>query len=78
MQNLRREITDDGLCVLTFDRPNSAANIFDRATLEELGAAIDDLGPQVRSLVLTSAKDSIFVAGADLHSSRCRGGTRSG
>ena len=70
MQNLRREITDDGLCVLTFDRPNSAANIFDRATLEELGASLDDIDAQVRGLVLTSAKDAIFVAGADLHGIR--------
>ncbi len=70
MQNLRREITEDGLCILTFDRPNSAANIFDRATLEELGASLDDIPPQVRGLVLTSAKDAIFVAGADLHGIR--------
>ena len=70
MQNLRREITDDHLCVLNFDRANSAANIFDRATLEELGALLDDIAPGVRGLVLTSAKDAIFVAGADLHGIR--------
>ena len=70
MQNIRREITDDGLCVLTFDRPNSAANIFDRVTLEELGAYLDDVAPRVRGLVLMSAKDVIFVAGADLHGIR--------
>ena len=70
MQNLRRDLTDDGLCVLTFDRPNSAANIFDRQTLEELGACLDDIAPQVRGLVLMSAKDAIFVAGADLHGIR--------
>ena len=70
MQNLRPEITDDGLCVLTFDRPNSAANIFDRATLEELGACLDNIATQVRGLVLMSAKDAIFVAGADLHGIR--------
>ena len=39
MQTIRREILDDGVCVLTFDRPNSSANIFDRATLDELGDA---------------------------------------
>jgi len=33
---IRREITEDQICILTFDRPDSAANIFDRATLEEL------------------------------------------
>jgi len=29
-------ITDDHICVLTFDRPDSSANIFDRATLAQL------------------------------------------
>ena len=33
---IRREITDGQICILTFDRPNSAANIFDRAALAEL------------------------------------------
>ena len=37
MNNIRREITPDGLCVLTFDRSGSSANLFDRSTLEELG-----------------------------------------
>ncbi|MDB6174925.1 MAG: fatty-acid oxidation protein subunit alpha [Chthoniobacteraceae bacterium] len=67
MNNIRRDITEDGICVLTFDRPGSSANIFDRATLQELGAHIDQIGT-ARGLVVTSAKDSIFVAGADLHS----------
>lgn len=57
----------DGVCVLTFDRPDSSANIFDRATLEELNAHLDEL-EGARALVLTSAKEAIFVAGADLHS----------
>ena len=29
---IQREI-DDGICLLTFDRPESGANIFDAATL---------------------------------------------
>src|SRR5947209_5889615 len=29
---IRREIDADGICVLTFDRPESGANIFDPAT----------------------------------------------
>jgi hypothetical protein len=32
---IRREIGDDHICVLTFDRPDSGANIFDAATLDE-------------------------------------------
>lgn len=71
--NIRREILEDGLCVLTFDRPNTTANILDRATLEELGRHLDVIGSvdsRVHSLALISAKDSIFVAGADLHGIR--------
>lgn len=58
------------MCVLTFDRPESAANIFDRKTLEELDAhvhALAEPGLGARGLVLISAKPSIFIAGADLH-----------
>ncbi len=71
MQNIQRQLRDDGICVLTFDRPDSPANIFDRATLEELDGhlaalAQSDLG--MRGLVIISAKPSIFIAGADLRS----------
>ena len=34
--NIVRTSTPDGFRVLTFDRPGSPANIFDRETLEEL------------------------------------------
>jgi 3-hydroxyacyl-CoA dehydrogenase/alkylation response protein AidB-like acyl-CoA dehydrogenase/enoyl-CoA hydratase/carnithine racemase len=54
--------------VLTFDRPGSAANIFDPRTLNELSEELDFIAgaPQLRGVVLTSAKRSIFIAGADL------------
>ena len=67
---IRSEITEDQICILTFDRPDSAANIFDRATLEELHAHIDAIGgnARLRGVIVTSAKKSIFIAGADLHS----------
>ena len=67
---IRREITEDQLCILTFDRPDSAANIFDRATLEELAQHLDVIAKtsSLRGLILASAKRSIFIAGADLHS----------
>ncbi len=67
MKNIRRELTAEGICILTFDRAESSANIFDRATLEELDAELDALDGS-RGLIFTSAKDAIFVAGADLHS----------
>jgi 3-hydroxyacyl-CoA dehydrogenase/enoyl-CoA hydratase/3-hydroxybutyryl-CoA epimerase len=61
-------ITPERICVLTFDRPNSSANIFDKETLEELSVRLDELEKErdLAGLVLTSAKSSIFNAGADL------------
>jgi len=67
---LRREINAEQICILTFDRPGSSANIFDRATLNELNEHLDFVAahPELKGLVLCSAKKSIFIAGADLHS----------
>jgi len=65
---IRRHVTDDHICVLTFDRPDSAANIFDKATLDELNSHINYVlcNSDLKGVVLTSAKKSIFIAGADL------------
>src|SRR3989449_7105576 len=65
---IRREIGDDQICVLTFDRPESGANIFDAATLDELNENLDFIehDASLRGLIIASAKKSIFVAGADL------------
>jgi 3-hydroxyacyl-CoA dehydrogenase/enoyl-CoA hydratase/3-hydroxybutyryl-CoA epimerase len=53
---------------LTFDRPGSAANIFDQATFEQLNNLLDQVenDSSVRGLVIASAKPKIFIAGADL------------
>jgi 3-hydroxyacyl-CoA dehydrogenase/enoyl-CoA hydratase/3-hydroxybutyryl-CoA epimerase len=65
---IRREIGDDGVCVLTFDRPDSGANIFDVDTLKDLGAHLDFIenATSLKGVVIASAKKSIFIAGADL------------
>ena len=67
---IRREVTDDHICVLTFDRPNSAANIFDFDTLVELDQHLSaiEMDSSLRGVVVTSAKENIFIAGADLNS----------
>jgi 3-hydroxyacyl-CoA dehydrogenase/enoyl-CoA hydratase/3-hydroxybutyryl-CoA epimerase len=54
--------------MLTFDRPNSGANIFDAATLNELSEHLDavEKDASLRGLIIASAKKSTFVAGADL------------
>ncbi|HZA37914.1 MAG TPA: 3-hydroxyacyl-CoA dehydrogenase NAD-binding domain-containing protein, partial [Candidatus Baltobacteraceae bacterium] len=65
---IRREIGDDHICLLTFDRPESGANIFDAATLDELNEHLDFVqnDSSLRGLIIASAKKSIFIAGADL------------
>jgi 3-hydroxyacyl-CoA dehydrogenase/enoyl-CoA hydratase/3-hydroxybutyryl-CoA epimerase len=65
---IRREIGDDHICLLTFDRPESGANIFDAATLDELNEhlAFVENDASLRGVIIASAKKSIFIAGADL------------
>ena len=61
-------VDEDGICWLTFDTPNSPANVWNSDTLDELDTHIEELhrDPDVRALILRSAKDKIFIAGADL------------
>jgi 3-hydroxyacyl-CoA dehydrogenase/enoyl-CoA hydratase/3-hydroxybutyryl-CoA epimerase len=65
---IRRETGDDGICILTFDRPESGANIFDAATMQSLREQVDAIekDASIKGVIVTSAKKSIFIAGADL------------
>jgi 3-hydroxyacyl-CoA dehydrogenase/enoyl-CoA hydratase/3-hydroxybutyryl-CoA epimerase len=65
---IRREVGSDGVCLLTFDRPNSGANIFDAATIDSLREHLDAIenDSSVKGVIVTSGKKSIFIAGADL------------
>jgi 3-hydroxyacyl-CoA dehydrogenase/enoyl-CoA hydratase/3-hydroxybutyryl-CoA epimerase len=67
-RTIHRTVGEDGVCMLTFDRPNSSANIFDCATLEELRQELDfiESAPQIKGVILVSAKRAIFIAGLDL------------
>src|SRR2546429_3956812 len=64
---IRREI-DHGICLLTFDRPESGANIFDTTTLSDLDQQLDfiEQNDSLEGMVIASGKKSIFIAGADL------------
>ncbi len=69
MATIHRTIRDDGICLLMLDRAGSSANIFDRATLEELREQLDFIEAQsgtLKGVVFASAKRSIFIAGLDL------------
>jgi 3-hydroxyacyl-CoA dehydrogenase / enoyl-CoA hydratase / 3-hydroxybutyryl-CoA epimerase len=65
---IRREIREDGICVLTFDRPESGANIFDAGTMNNLREHVDTMEQDaaIKGVIVISAKKSIFIAGADL------------
>ena len=66
MANLRIETDERGVRTITIDR-EAARNALDRATLDELEAAIAAAAtPAVRVVVLRGAGSQAFSAGADL------------
>ena len=54
--------------MLTFDTPDSSANVLNRETLSELTTHIEIIvaDRDATGLIFSSAKPSIFIAGADL------------
>ncbi len=68
--NIQLQIDSDRVATLTFDRPDSSANVFDLTTLNELDIHLSKLESEsgLHGVILISAKDKIFIAGADLHS----------
>lgn len=65
----RLEVGSGGLATLTFDMPGKRANIFDLPTAGELERTIGELAQRrdIEALVLVSAKEGIFIAGADVN-----------
>jgi 3-hydroxyacyl-CoA dehydrogenase/enoyl-CoA hydratase/3-hydroxybutyryl-CoA epimerase len=68
-RTVRFVVREDGVCVLTFDRPGSSANIFDLQTLDELAQELEFIERQteLKGVIFASGKRSIFIAGADLN-----------
>ncbi|MBL8483478.1 MAG: enoyl-CoA hydratase/isomerase family protein [Rhodocyclaceae bacterium] len=63
----RLERDRDGLAWARLDRAGAANNILTREVMQELGQLLDALEPDLpRGLIITSAKSSGFVAGADI------------
>ncbi len=58
----------DGVAVLTFDTPNSRANILSEGVWNDLRRALMPLRMRagLKGLVVASAKPDVFIAGADL------------
>src|SRR5206468_1942276 len=61
-------IEEDGLGVLTFDRPGEKVNTFSREVFEELSDLLLRLAqePRLRGLLIRSGKPDTFIAGADV------------
>lgn len=62
------DVDSNGVARLVFDLPNEKVNKFSRDTLAALDTVLETLenNEQIRILVISSAKENIFVAGADL------------
>lgn len=58
---------ENGIAILTFDKPGSAQNVLSSDALNELEQAVTDIAAQSPSgLIIRSGKDSGFIAGADV------------
>jgi len=62
-------IDTNGVANLCFDLPNKKANKLSKPVMEELSKAINviDGNKAIRILLFTSAKENIFIAGADIN-----------
>lgn len=66
-KNFKLETDADGIALVTWDMPGRSMNVLDTATIEELGAIVQQTTADaaVKGVVITSGKDA-FSAGADL------------
>lgn len=61
-------VDSDGVGWIVFDDPGSRVNVFNPVTMAALRAAVEGLGEAApKALVVTSGKERIFIAGADLN-----------
>ena len=56
------------IAILEFDQPDSKVNVLNTGSMQELSRAIDELSTksEVKALIITSKKQRIFIAGADI------------
>ena len=71
-KHFRLEVDHDGIAWITFDSPKSSANVWNEETLREFNYLLETIEHDTRAkaLVLRSAKERIFVAGADIKAIR--------
>jgi 3-hydroxyacyl-CoA dehydrogenase / enoyl-CoA hydratase / 3-hydroxybutyryl-CoA epimerase len=68
MNTFNLAIGEDGLGILTFDRPGEKVNTFSREVFEEFAEVLLRLArePRLRGLLIRSGKPDTFIAGADV------------
>jgi enoyl-CoA hydratase/carnithine racemase len=65
--SVRTTLGGDGVARVTFDQPDSRANVLSRRVWDDLGAAVAEVAKrEPKAVILDSAKPNIFLAGADL------------
>jgi len=72
VKHFRLDTDADHIAWLTFDSPNSAANVWNEQTLREFNICLDVVSKNtaLKALVIRSAKEKITIAGADLKAVR--------
>ena len=65
----RLEIDDRGVATLLFNTPRKRINVLSFAALEELEGHLKHIAetPEIKVLIIESAKEGIFIAGVDIH-----------
>jgi 3-hydroxyacyl-CoA dehydrogenase/enoyl-CoA hydratase/3-hydroxybutyryl-CoA epimerase len=71
-KHFRLDVDFDGIAWITFDSPKSSVNVWNEETLREFNHLLETIehDTRVKTLVLRSAKDRIFIAGADFKAIR--------
>ena len=74
-ETIKVDIDSDGIALVTIDLPGQSMNVWNEALMKEFGAFIDEFvaNDDIKGAVITSGKQSGFLAGADL---RMLGGTK--
>src|SRR3990167_7399362 len=69
MSTLNLKIQDE-IAFIEFDQPYSKVNVLNTSAMQELDSILGQLAggahPDVKALLITSKKDGIFIAGADI------------
>lgn len=69
MKSLNLRI-DKKIAILEFDQPESKVNVLNTNSMQELSDALDEIAnkpkSEIEALIITSKKDGIFIAGADI------------